>query len=93
MDNSEAAAVLRGHLQEYRRRSYSDLVGLLGKPQVAELQGLSGVAYQLEVLVHWDDRPGGALRVLGSVDDGGSRALKPLTDDFILAPDGTFVGE
>jgi len=93
MDNAEAVAVLRGHLQGYRRRSYADLVALLGKPQVAELRGRSGATYQLEVVVHWDDRPGGALRVLGAVDDGGRRALKPVTDDFILAADGTFVGE
>jgi hypothetical protein len=45
------------------------------------------------VEVHWDDRPGGALRVLGTIDDGGWRALKPLCDDLLLAPDGRFVGE
>jgi hypothetical protein len=88
-----STAILRDHLRAYRQRSYHDLVALLGKPQVAELRGVSGATYQLEVVVQWDDRPGGALRVLGSVDDGGWRALKPLTDDFILAPDGTFVGE
>ena len=93
MDNAEAVAVLRSHLQAYRQRSYADLVALLGKPQVAELRGLSGATYQLEVVVQWDDRPGAVLRVLGSVDDGGRRVLKPLTDDFILAPDGTFIGE
>lgn len=93
MDNGEARAVLQEHLQSYRRRPYRELVALLGKPRVAELRGPSGAAYQVEVEVHWDHRSGGALRVLGSVDDGGRRALKPLTDDFILAPDGTFVGE
>jgi hypothetical protein len=31
--------------------------------------------------------------ILGSIDDGGWRALRPLCDDFILAPDGRFVGE
>jgi hypothetical protein len=93
MDNREATALLRDHLAAYRRRSYHDLVALLDMPQVAELRGPSGATYQLEVMVHWDDRPGGALRVLGSVDNGGWRALKPLTDDFILAPNGTFVGE
>jgi hypothetical protein len=93
MDNAEATAVLRDHLNAYRRRPYSDLVTLLRRPQVAQLRGPSGVRYQLEVVVHWDDRTGGALRVLGSVDDGGRRALKPVTDDFILAADGTFIGK
>jgi hypothetical protein len=93
MDNAEAAALLKNHLEAYRLRSYADLVTLLGKSHVAELRGASGATYQLEVEVHWDDRPGGALRVLGTIDDGGWRALKPLCDDLLLAPDGRFVGE
>lgn len=93
MDNAEAAALLKEHLEGYRLRSYADLVTLLGKPQAGELRGASGATYQLEVQVHWDDRPGSALRALGSIDDGGWRAVKPLCGDFILAPDGRFVGE
>ena len=27
------------------------------------------------------------------VDDGGLRAFVPLTEDFIMAPDGSFIGE
>jgi hypothetical protein len=41
----------------------------------------------------WDDRTGGDLRVIGSIDDGGWRAFRPLSSDFIVRPDGTFVGE
>ena len=91
MDNQEATLLLRDHLDGYRRRSYGDLVALLGKPQVAELQGASGKTYQVEVEVIWDQQLGGAIRVLGAIDDGGWRAFKPLLKDFILAPDGTFV--
>jgi hypothetical protein len=93
MDKAEAAALLKDHLAAYRLRSYGELLKLLGKPQVAELRGASGVTYQLEVEVHWDGRPGGAVHVLGSIDDGGWRAFRPLSDDFILAPDGRFIGE
>ena len=42
MDNAEAAALLKDHLEGYRLRSYADLVTLLGKPQVVELRGASG---------------------------------------------------
>jgi hypothetical protein len=93
MDNAEAAALLKDHLAAYRLRSYDDLRTLLGKPQAAELRGGSGRTYQVEVEVTWDSGPGGALRVLAFIDDGGWRALRPLGDDFILAPDGRFVGE
>ena len=53
----------------------------------------SGTWYQGEVQMFWDDKPDGAIRVMASIDDGGWRAFVPLTDAFILAPDGTFIGE
>jgi hypothetical protein len=31
--------------------------------------------------------------VIGSIDDGGWRAFRPLTDDFIMRRDGTLVSE
>jgi hypothetical protein len=31
--------------------------------------------------------------VIVNVDDGGFRAFVPLTADFIVGPDGSFVGE
>ena len=93
MDNREAAALLREHLDGYRRRTYHDLVGLRDRRQVAELRGGSGRTYQIEVEIHWDGPPGGSVRVLGSIDDGGLRSYIPISQDFILAPDGTFVGE
>jgi hypothetical protein len=44
--------------------------------------------------VFWDDSEHRNLRVMVSVDDGGWRSsLAPLSADFIVAPDGTFVGE
>jgi hypothetical protein len=30
---------------------------------------------------------------MGSIDDGGLSAFSPLTDDFIITPDGGFIGE
>jgi hypothetical protein len=57
------------------------------------VKGKSGIEYQVEIVAFWDDKPHGDLRVSGGVDDGGWRALHPLSDDFIMAPDGSFVGE
>jgi hypothetical protein len=92
MDHAEAKALLHDCLQSYRPRSYDDLVLLLGEPRTTVVRGASGTEYQLEIEVFWDHRPGGAVRVLGAVDDGGLRAFKPLLEDFILAPDGNEVG-
>lgn len=93
MNLDEARTLLRSHLETWRRRSYADFVGLLGEPQVAQVRGASGVEYQVEVEVCWDGSPGGLVRVVGSIDDGGWRAFRPLTDGFLVAPDGTFVDE
>jgi hypothetical protein len=41
--------------------------------------------------VVWDDQPGGAVRVLGAIDDSGWRAFVLLCEDFIKAPDGSFL--
>ena len=50
-------------------------------------------SWQLEFEVLWDDEPSGNVRVLGSIDDGGLRTFVPLTESFIKAPSGEFVGE
>ena len=41
----------------------------------------------------WDGKKDGNLRIIGAIDDGGLRAFIRLTEDFILTPDGSFVGE
>ena len=93
MDRDEARAMLADVVSELRARSYDELRGLIGDPQTQELAGSGGTTYQVEVQVFWDDKAERNLRVLGSIDDGGLSAFKPLTDDFIIAPDGSFVGE
>jgi hypothetical protein len=65
----------------------------LDNAERCEVRGESGVTYQTEIQGVWDDGKPGNLRILGSVDDGGWRAFSPLGDDFIIAPDGSFVGE
>jgi hypothetical protein len=93
LDNDEAKSLLTSHLRSYRDRTYAELAALIGTVQVAQLAGAGGVEYQVEITFHWDDRSGGDIRVMGSIDDGGWRAFIPLCDSFIMAPDGTFVGE
>jgi hypothetical protein len=93
MDKAEAKGVLAKELEVWRTRSYSDLLEFLDRPTTKEVLAESGIKYQIEIQVFWDDKPNGNLRVLGSIDDGGWRAFAPMSNDFILAPDGSFVGE
>lgn len=93
MDKAEASQVLRVQLEPWRRCTYAELARKVGHSQRFELNGPSGVWYQGHIRMYWDDEPDGAVRVIGSIDDGGWRAFAPLTDSFILGSDGTFVGE
>ena len=89
MDRLEAARLLRREMSAYARRSREDLMGLIGQVEAYSIDGPTGVSYQLEVDAHWDGGPGGTLRVLGSIDDGGFRAsLSPTTDGFLMDKDG-----
>jgi len=93
MDNAEAKAVLLRESVKYRARSYGDLQSLLGRQDTYEVSGPSGVVYQLEIQAFWDDKPNDVLRVRAAIDDKGIRAYMPMIEDFLIAPDGTFVGE
>ena len=95
MDEEEARRVLDGRVAELRRRSYLDLqADWFRQPDCEQVRGLSGAEYQIEIEALWDDRRAQTLRIVVSVDDGsGWRAFAPLTDSFIVAPDGSFVGE
>ena len=94
MNNEEAIALLEKELDHFRGESYADLAERIATPpQTFEREGPSGAQYQIEIEIFWDGDVGGNIMVLGSIDDGGWRAFKPLCRDFIKAPDGAFVGE
>ena len=94
MDKEEAGLVLAQRLSGYREIAYAELAGRIGTIETDEVEVPSGAAYQLEFQFFWDSKPNGDIRVLGSIGDGGLMTfINPLCDDFIVAPDGTFVGE
>jgi hypothetical protein len=63
---------------------------------VIERNNANGVSYVIEIEVFWDSpkKAGGDLRVMGSIDDGHFlSSFMPLSSDFIVDPDGNFIGE
>lgn len=96
-------AVLGRTMADLRRKSYGELADWVAERhlELAEVEGASGAAYQIEVSFHWDDRRHRNVRVIGSIDENPSRPLfkllpifaSPVTDDFIMRPDGSFIGE
>ena len=95
MDKAEARDLLLKELRSYRSCVYGDLAERVGTNDVVEVRGPSGAEYTIEVDVVWDS-PGtpGKIRVMGSIDDGRlPGAFFPMSDDFIMFPDGTLTSE
>jgi hypothetical protein len=94
VDKAEASGILRDELDQLRRASYAALVTrLLDTQESFERVGASGTRYAVEVRAFWDDKRQGNLRVRAMIDDGGWRAFAPLLEDFIRAPDGSFIDD
>jgi hypothetical protein len=86
MDRVEAKWVLLRSLAKYRQYDYEQLREMMGEPRCVEVSAASGRDYQLEFEPIWDAQPNGDIRVLGSIDDYGWRALFPLSCDFLVSP-------
>lgn len=93
MDQTEARQVLTEVLAQYRQFAYADLLARIDRPVTVKRVGPSGTTYQVEMEVFFDGHLQ-TLRVSGAIDDFSARWTRsPLCDAFIIAPDGTFVGE
>jgi hypothetical protein len=94
MNKAEAKRLIAKELEIYRSKNYHELIIMINsEPITYELKGEDGVNYQIEIKAFWDDKENGNVRITGVIDDGGWRALIPLSDDFIKSPSGKFVGE
>jgi hypothetical protein len=95
MDVTEAGGILEQQIGSLRERPYSELKQLVEARviQTLEIVGASGTRYNVEAQALWDSKKRDNIRVLASIDDGGTRAFHPVTCDFIKAPDGSFIGE
>jgi hypothetical protein len=91
MNDDVAYVLIDTELRRLLELPYSELIKLVGASEFKQVVGEDGIAYQLEIEAIWDITQGEDVRVIVSVDDGGWRALKPLTQDFVMRPDGSFV--
>jgi hypothetical protein len=94
MDKTEANALLGKAVARYREKPYAELASLVEEQfrrrhtQREEIKTDKGKWYQITVNVYWDDKAKGVIRVVGAIDDGGWRAFMPLTDGFLISPNG-----
>jgi hypothetical protein len=73
------------------QKSYNELSQYIDKPTSESVTAPDGKTYNIEIEAFWDDKPGGNLRIVISIDDGGWRTFAPLTTDFLIGADGKIV--
>ena len=71
MNREEALSLLNAKLDEYCKLSHDQLAARIGDEEFPEVVGATGTQYQIETQIVWDDKPGGDVRVLAAIDDGG----------------------
>jgi hypothetical protein len=86
MDNEEALSLLKNFLDRVEAAGYVALSKRAGESDSLEVVGASGKKYQIEYDIQWDHKPDGAIRIIGSVDDGGLRAFAPVTKSRLVTP-------
>ena len=76
------------------------------EPETGQVVGASGEQYQFEIQAFWDSRPKGNIRVLAGIDECPHKPVfwsipvlrwipiyaTSVNEDFIMSPEGGFVG-
>jgi hypothetical protein len=91
VDKEEAKRILHSELKKLQSKRYDKLLDMIDSQKTYKITAPSGSEYQIEVQAFWDNpsEPGGDLRVIASIDDGGFiSSLMPLSMDFIISPSG-----
>lgn len=100
LHNADFHVLLRPIIRDYRQHSYDYWLDRIDADSIT-FGGCTaeGEPYQVEIDAHWDDQRDGDIRVCFAIDDleltliNGAVAQMPYCEDFILGPDGNFVGE
>jgi hypothetical protein len=94
VNEQEATRLADELLAELRAEDFESLERRIGEPEWRQIDGTDAVTYSAQVQTFWDDmRERRNLRVMVAVDDGSQRFIvRPITRDFIVAQDGSFVG-
>ncbi len=94
MNKEMAKELINNELNKLRDKPYLELIKMIdSEPITDEIEGTDGKKYQFEIQAFWDDKPNSNVRIIGSIDDGGWRAISPLTYSFIKSPSNEFIDE
>jgi hypothetical protein len=93
MKKEEAIKILEDKLNEYRNLSYAELVEKIGEQETFEGKNEKGEDYRIEFDFFYDGDEATDLRVSGMISYSGWTDFFPVCSDFIISPDGEFIGE
>ena len=95
MDEQEAADLIEAELTRYRQRPVAELREIVGKGYHYTIEGASGTTYGVEIQVVFDNhKRADNIRVMGLIGDRTKKFFRrPMSRDFIVRPDGTFIGD
>ena len=93
VDKDEARKIAEKDLEFYRGMSYEDISAKIGEQETFERISERGEPYQIEFDFFYDNHTSGNIRVAGIVSYSGWTDFFPVSNDFIIGPDGKFVGE
>ena len=84
----EAKWLLLRHLAALRRQPYAQLAERIDDADHIQVTGRSGRTHQIEMLYFWDAKPGGSIRLIGSIDNGVPlrSSVYPMRADALVHP-------
>ena len=89
----EAVQIIEHYLDTYRQISYPELVLKIGEQETFEGVSEDGEKYEVEIEFFFDDEKTKNLRVTGTISYDLKTDFSPVVCDFIIAPNGHFIGE
>ena len=84
-NKTEARQELQRLVSEHAAVHYDAWANRIGQLDRLEFTSATGTWYQATIEPVWDDKAGGAIRVLFAIDDGGVGAYYPLTESVLLS--------
>ena len=98
MNKEIANKLLNEWITNLRLKDYDYLFGFMGSENIFadEIVGPDGQIYLRELLVYYDDKKTKNLRVAASIFQNPTTFFcfsDQVQDDFILSPEGKFIGE
>lgn len=93
-DKNEATNLLENEVDFERKKPYAYFLQL-AETRNEEIRSVGGskTDYIITVEAFFEDKKEKTVRVLLNIDEKGAASFVPMSRDFIMAPDGTFVGE